>query len=262
MSRIGTLGDIHGNVEALDRAAAAFHAVGIKTVLQVGDLGVFWPGAERTAELMEESLASRGITLIFCPGNHDDWGRLLRVPVEPEGYRRITEHIWMLHGTVIEHEGLRIAGLGCATSSDKHSRLRYESRTGLKTWWAEERVDRDLAANLGRMREVDVLITHEISDGLGDAHIPQRRGTSESYARQATIDRLIIRDLFEVLDPKLHATGHHHVRQSVLLDESWYHEAKVEMMGRDGDMTGLAAVWDSGTAEVTDLLVVDKTVAE
>lgn len=259
MTRVGILGDIHGIAEWLDRAVAAFHEVGIKTVLQVGDLSVFWPGTEGTAEAMEESLASRGITLIFCPGNHDAWGLLLHVPVEPEGHRRITEHIWMLHGTVIELESLRIAGLGGATSSDKHSRLRYEERTGVKTWWADERVDRELAAKLGKARDVDVLISHEVSDGLADELVPQRRGTNESYARQARIDRLIIRELFEVLEPRLHATGHHHVRQSVQLDESWYHDTPVEMMGRDGDATGLAAVWDSATSEVTNLLLEDKT---
>lgn len=82
--------------------------------------------------------------------------------------------------------------------------------------------------------------------------------TSASYQRNALIDRLIIREVFEALEPRLMVTGHHHVRRTVRPDPSWYHrEPHIEMMGRDGDRYELAAIWDSDTGGVLNVVLED-----
>ena len=266
MARFGLVGDLHGKVGWLRLAFEAFERVGgVDAVLQVGDFGIDWPRAHKDPFMLgghAEHLARQyGAPVIFTPGNHDAWDSLLARQVEPEGYRKIRDNIWMLHGGIMTIQGVRIAGLGGATSSDKSTRLDYEEQHGEKMWWPEERVDRDLAARMIHQasgQTVDVLLTHEVSDGLVDDHRPPRRMTSESYQRQSKIDRLIIRDLFEGLQPRLHVTGHHHVRRTVRPDPAWYHrEPRLEMMGRDGDLHGFAAIWDSDTGEVLDVVVTE-----
>lgn len=260
MPRFGLVGDLHGRIGFLRLAYEAFEREGgVDAVLQVGDFGIDWvrkdplmvgDHAERLAQQYEAPL-------IFTPGNHDAWPELLSRPIEAEGYREIRPHIWMLHGRAMTFHGLRIAALGGATSSDKHARLRHEAETGDKVWWPYERVDRDLATALIKEaggEPVDILITHEVPAGLCDGQRPERQGTGESYQRNASIDRLILREVFEALEPRLTVTGHHHVRRAVRPDPVVYRRApRIEMMGKDGDRFGLAAIWDSETGSILNL---------
>lgn len=262
MQRFGLVGDLHGKVGYLRLAYEAFEREGgVDAVLQVGDFGIDFERLHKDPYLVgshAEHLASQYQTpLIFTPGNHDAWPELLARPIGPEGYRKIRPHIWMLHGNVMNFRGLRIAALGGATSSDKNARLRHETETGEKVWWPEERVDRDLATALIKEaggEPVDILISHEVPAGLCDGQRPERQGTSESYQRNALIDRLILREVFEALEPRLMATGHHHVRRTVRPDPAAYRRApRIEMMGEDGDRYGLAAIWDSETGSILNL---------
>lgn len=266
MARFGLVGDFHGRVGYLRLAYEAFEREGgVAGVLQVGDTCIDLDRVGSDPFMVgdhAEHLAEHYRTpLIFTPGNHDAWPELLRVPIEPEGYRKIRPHVWMLHGNVVTFRGLRIAALGGATSSDKTARLRHEAATGEKVWWEDERVDRDRAASLikeAASEPVDILITHEVPEGLCDGQRPERRGTSQSYRRQAQIDRLIIRDIFEALKPRLMVTGHHHVRRTVRPDPAVYHrEPRIEMMGKDGDRFGLAAIYDSETGSILNVALED-----
>lgn len=262
--RFGLVGDFHGRVGYLRLAFEAFEREGgVDAVLQVGDTSIDWSRLHADPFMVgdqAELLATQYNTpIIFTPGNHDSWPELLRVPIEPEGYRKIRPHVWMLHGNIMSFRGQRIAALGGATSSDKSGRLRYETETGEQVWWPQERVDRDLAAALIQEagdEPVGILISHEVPEGLCDDQRPERRMTSESYQRQSLIDRLIIRDVFEALEPRLMVTGHHHVRRSIRPDSGWYHrEPRIEMMGKDGDRYGLAAIWDSSNGGIQNVVL-------
>jgi len=266
MARLGLVGDFHGRVGWLRLAYEAFaREGGVAAVLQVGDTSIDFGRLHADPFMVgdhAEHLAQQYETpLIYTPGNHEAWPEILARPIEPEGYRKIRPHVWMLHGNTMIFRGLRIAALGGATSSDKHARLRYESETGEKVWWPDERVDRDLAASLIKEAgdlPVDILITHEVPEGLCDDERPERRLTSESYQRSALIDRLIIREVFEAMEPRLMVTGHHHVRRTVRPDPSCYHrEPRIEMMGKDGDRYGLAAIWDSETGGILNVVLED-----
>lgn len=264
VARFGLVGDLHGRVGFLRLAYEAFEREsGVDAVLQVGDFGIDFERLHKDPYMVgdqAEHVAQQHETpLIFTPGNHEGWPELLARPIEPEGYRRIRPHVWMLHGNVMNFHRLRIAALGGATSSDRAARLRHETETGEKVWWPEERVDRDLATALiteAGGEPVDILITHEVPAGLCDDQRPERQGSSESYKRNALIDRLILREVFEALEPRLTVAGHHHVRRTVRPDPAVYRRVpRLEMMGKDGDKFGLAAIWDSETGSILNLVL-------
>ena len=47
VDRVFVLGDIHGNVDFLRRAATTAAEAGCETILQLGDFGALWPGSRR-----------------------------------------------------------------------------------------------------------------------------------------------------------------------------------------------------------------------
>ena len=63
--RIGILGDIHGNMEALTSVVGAMRAEGIDEWVQVGDLVGYGPQPSECIDLVREL----GCTV--CMGNHD-----------------------------------------------------------------------------------------------------------------------------------------------------------------------------------------------
>jgi len=63
--RIGVLGDIHGNVEALTTVISALREDGVDIFVQVGDIVGYGPEPSRCIELVRE------LGCVVCLGNHD-----------------------------------------------------------------------------------------------------------------------------------------------------------------------------------------------
>lgn len=97
------------------------------------------------------------------------------------------------------------------------------------------------------------MLTHEVADGLADEHLPPRQGGTTSFQRKSLIDRLILRGVFDALQPKLYVTGHHHTRRSVRPDVP--RKPCLEMMGKDADIYGLAAIRDFTTGNAQNLVL-------
>lgn len=70
--RVFVLGDIHGNVGFLRRAAASAAKEACKTILQLGDFGALWPGSRGFLRRVDETLHNAGVKrLVFIDGNHE-----------------------------------------------------------------------------------------------------------------------------------------------------------------------------------------------
>ncbi|MFN9705679.1 MAG: metallophosphoesterase family protein, partial [Planctomycetota bacterium] len=63
--RIGILGDIHGNLEALTAVVAAMRDDGVDTWVQVGDIVGYGPEPSACIDLVRE------LGCLTCLGNHD-----------------------------------------------------------------------------------------------------------------------------------------------------------------------------------------------
>lgn len=136
---------------------------GVRTIIQVGDFGLDWPGAMRgrLEDRLNRLLIDHDMKLICSPGNHDNLTRISQLDVQDDGLIHWRFNITVLPKggrTVIE--GLRIGGLGGAMSVDKAHR-----REG-RDWWPDEAPTREQAEHLVAGGPIDVLVTHDAAWGV------------------------------------------------------------------------------------------------
>lgn len=262
MPRFGVVGDVHGKIGWLQKAFEAFDAAGgVDGVLMVGDTGFDWPvepGSDPRSKGDQASILVEryNAPILFVGGNHDVWPKFLSLPVEEKGLRVLRKNVFLLHGATVDFQGVKISGLGGASSSDLSRRWVYHRETGREIWWPQERVDRDLATKMIEENEapVEILLTHEAPDFFYQEYLPPRSGDWSGYELRSKIDRLIIEDLHQRLSPRVHFFDHHHKRVSQQLPG---HKTSIQAMGCDGQKYGLAAIYDSVYCSVENVVLED-----
>ena len=188
-------------------------------------LGSGWPGNSGAKYLrkVERAAAEAGVGLLVTPGNHEDWGRLVRLWENPK--RRhpgtgdplplyLSDHIAVLpRGYAWEMGGRRFVSLGGAPSVD------YPNRTPGRSWWPEERIGpADVERTIRNGAWADVMLAHDSPDGPWwtpkVADIVQTGGgwswTDEALAR-AAVGRERMSEAFLGVRPRLFVHGHYHV---------------------------------------------------
>lgn len=205
-SKIAIFGDWHGN---LTFAVTALHQLYMTErpdlYLHVGDFG-FWPVDNEEAWMpeylpgLERLLEAQDRTLLFIDGNHEHFTWLHSLPVDDDGLRKISDHIYHLpRGEAIMAGGKKIVGLGGACSIDRGLRTKDYS------WFDEELITtEDLQKTLSN-RQTDILLTHEApmlntSGGTGSYELDQLTAKQRSFVAEAAVG----------LEAKLLVHGHHH----------------------------------------------------
>ena len=157
MSTVAIAGDWHGStawaVGVIEEAAAA----GADRLLHLGDFGV-WPGPAggRYLDDVDAALDRAGMALWFVDGNHEDHGRLARLPRNPNGYSDVRDRIKHLpRGYRWEWHGRTWLALGGAVSLDR------AVRTEGRDWWPEEEIAPWQAEQIASKGRADVMLTHE-----------------------------------------------------------------------------------------------------
>lgn len=205
------LGDTHGDLDFLDRAAACA-AEADATIIQVGDWGFLWPRSEQLAQV-QLSLERAGqfagkptVTMRFIDGNHDWHPKLREYSALPDGSVPLTENvIYQPRGSTWEDsDGTRFLFCGGAPSIDKAHRAEGRS------WWPEETIsEAEFMLALGA-EQIDVLVTHDAPDyppGFSPKGDPEFRALSARSLEM--VASLIVRH-----KPGLHIHGHWHARYS------------------------------------------------
>lgn len=228
-------GDWHGDTGWAQKALARLALVGVGTVYQVGDFGL-WPGDRGFKYLRKvaASLSQHDQRLYVVLGNHDDHDKHAQMVEAEDGWLRLRSeayerirfapraHLWEAHG-------LRFASLVGAGSIDRGL------RTPGRDWWAEEEIsDSDCAALVEMARErgwlpggraeagsgVDVFVSHEAPAGLRI-----RSWAQESRPAWFTVEvehycwaqRVRLRGAVDQLAPNWLVHGHWHLRYSQVL---------------------------------------------
>lgn len=222
---VGLCGDWHGNAPWATKVIASIGSRGVTTILHAGDFGV-WPGPSGKRYLMriDQACEAAGVERILCcPGNHEDWGRLMSM-WSLDKYRdqqtgdplplRLTEHVTVLpRGYAWEMDGIRIVSLGGAPSVDRDRRRRG------KDWWPEEAIEpEDVARTIRNGAGADVMLTHDcpeapymvpeveaiVHGGAGEIKWP------EDALAYAAVGRERLTEAFLGVKPRLLAHGHYH----------------------------------------------------
>lgn len=103
----------------------------VSVLVQLGDFGFVWPRRNWGIDLSKISwrLAAMGQTLYFLDGNHEDFTRLYRHPIDADGLRWLRSniaHIPRGWRTALA-SGKTLAVLGGANSVDVSSRVQGSS---------------------------------------------------------------------------------------------------------------------------------------
>lgn len=246
LTKLGLLGDTHGNLEHLFIAAKTLRDQDVSTFVVLGDWGFVWPRRSwnRTLDRIEQQLGDQ--TMLFVDGNHDWIPKITEFPIGRDGVRWLRPNIGHLPRgwRLTLDNGQVLAALGGASSVDRHLRTEGED------WWPEESVTEvDLAA-LGE-EPVTILLGHEAPTPLPVLDQILAAGNSEwpadAIASSEESRRMLSRAL-EQTSPRWYFGGHmHHFvvddwmsTRVMLLDRDDYHVINVGVVDLVGSSVAVS----------------------
>jgi predicted phosphodiesterase len=240
MTKVMLLGDIHGDLEFVDKyVISAAKEADVEWIYQVGDFG-YWEHMPAGREFLDELtrvLTQSGLKLVFIAGNHDKISYLEKNYQLVDGFRPVRTNIWFApNGTQWEFESKSFVALGGAYSIDKRQRLEDEAALAETKFNAFKRTRTDMPEGYLRAQaksETEGLYwfpEEQMSDGevmnyvaaLQDVKIDVILAHDKPFASNPGIELLPINECIpnqyrlqyavRSLKPKLFVHGHLHVR--------------------------------------------------
>ena len=220
MTRVGILGDTHGNTAAIRFMLWSMHKMGIQKVIHVGDFGIYSDNnGMKFASKVNKYAQEFAITLIVVPGNHENW-RIINEMVgeDRENLAAYRSNIFIApRGYRWEWDGMSFLALGGAPSVDRIQRLAWETarkpNNANKYWYAEEQITRADVDYTVAGGYADVMIGHDAPHGIqgiervikGNPH-----GFHPADLLYAEEGRLLMTEAFRGVGPSLFFHGHYH----------------------------------------------------
>lgn len=211
MTRVGLLGDVHGDMSWMQYALNKFSREGITDVIQVGDFGVYQDQnamlyLKRTNLLCEQY----GIRLLVTPGNHEDYDYINSIPVQDDGWQHLRKHIWLApRGHRWEMEGRTFVSLGGAPSVNRFFLTGQRKR---KAWWFEEQITREDVDKTVAGGYADVMVAHDapFAETIQARIEHNPHGWTEPDLQYAYEGRKLIDEAFRGVRPEIFVHGHYH----------------------------------------------------
>lgn len=217
---VGVLGDVHGDTGwAMSRVAEAGR-VGVRVLLQVGDLGV-WGGRSGAKFLrkLEAACQRHDVLLASVLGNHEDHARIGALVARSKrddeggcGPLPLSEHVVALpRGHRWSMGGRTFVALGGAPSVD------YLYRTENVDWWPQECISADEADAVAAAGPADVMLTHDspdqpfMSPPVAQIVMTNPMGWPKPALAYAARGRERLTRAFLGVRPTLLVHGHYHV---------------------------------------------------
>ncbi|MEX2289184.1 MAG: metallophosphoesterase [Mycobacteriales bacterium] len=208
---LGLIGDLHGETEWALLVLPALSRSGVRTVLALGDVGV-WPGPDGSAYLdaLEREAQRNKQLFLMLEGNHDD-AEARGVPARSaRGGQAPPARLAPAAGPALHLARRVFAVPGGATSLDARERRPHAS------WWPQEALRPHQVQRLADGGPLDVLLTHDAPAG---ARVPGlSTNWPEDALRHATQHQQRVREAVDAVEPALLVHGHLHVRYQDTLD--------------------------------------------
>ena len=136
-------------------------------LIQLGDFGLIWVTEDKEEAYWTKFLNDRPFTVVFLPGNHENYNRLFNdyetVKMFGDEVLKISDDVFMLkRGHSYTINGKSILAIGGAESTDKSTRKAYYD------WWPEEILTSNEASHLNRTIKAsyDYILTHTCPDSI------------------------------------------------------------------------------------------------
>jgi hypothetical protein len=218
-------GDWHGSLQQAFRGINYAKQAGAKTILHVGDFGI-WPGeTKKFLDRLNTRLSKEGLDLAFIDGNHEDHPWLAAQERDEHGTSLLRPHVrYLPRGTRLWWAGFQILAVGGAASIDR------KMRTPGKSWWQEELIsdeDVDRAINGTEYEayhkhlfdaEADILLCHDSPAGApnsvcDDSQMQYHayRYFGEDVLSECTEHRKQLKRISDAALPWLVVHGHYHM---------------------------------------------------
>lgn len=222
-------GDWHGN--AAWGMALVRHArkLGITTLLQLGDFGI-WDRRTTPAYLdaLEMEAHRAWLTIYAIGGNHENYDdvKVFEQQRDTDGFVALRPHVrWIPRGQRWEWHGVKFGALGGAFSLD------WRTRMPGRSWWpGQEELSKDDVERLGAA-PLDVLVSHDVPAGVEppSRYGPLLPGDEESALRT----RVLLLRAVRTTRPALVLHGHWHVRNTKAIVHADGHVTRVEGLASD-----------------------------
>lgn len=220
-SRIGVIGDVHGNNSSIMPAIWELGNLGVRQIIAVGDCWFYTD--PRQLKKISRHLRRYGASLYFLDGNHEDFG-YLGDRIHRPGVHRIADDIYYLgRGTRFKVGTESALALGGAVSRDRLLTgmdalgRRIKPRVEGIDWWPDEAIaDVDVNHALDGEGSVDIMFTHDAPTealrlyGLPPSSADDIVVRSEEIASRSKLDAVV-----KALDPSLLIHGHLHISKVV-----------------------------------------------
>lgn len=218
-AHVGTVavcGDWHGDYLWARRVIRRALGAGADVIVQAGDFGFGFGLNDTHLNAISEAALEYDLPVLFVDGNHENFDKLLALPVRDDGLRPVADGVFHLpRGLTWEWAGKRWLAAGGGYSVDKPYREEGQN------WWPQETItDAELIA-ITAVGKMDVLVTHDTDD---QHNIPGTHRTAQFFdADQIAISeqhRAKITRIINATQPALAFHGHYHVSYDAMVDQT------------------------------------------
>lgn len=199
-------GDFHGDTGHAFKMLELASRLGITRIIQLGDFGFFWPGhaGDKYMRKVMKKATELGVHVYVVDGNHENFDKLLEIPVNDQGVRIIGPSLTHLpRGFVWEVEDKKLLFVGGAHSIDFDSRVAYQRQHGIKVWWSQETLVDSEVENAISAGKVDVLFTHDCAPNY-----PMLKGYKDDF--ESSMHQQKVGYIAKKVQPELWFHGHMH----------------------------------------------------
>lgn len=230
-TQILVAGDWHGNtnwaVSVIRGLPTLLSNESPRLILHCGDFGI-WPGqaGHKYLQAVDRALEQAGAVLWFVDGNHE-WFPALEQAAQVTGKGWIRDRIWHLpRGHRWSWHGRTWLALGGGVSLDK------AARTPGKTWWPQEEITHEQAAEIVAVGHADVMLTHDCPSAAHHEFPPPPPWWAPDDLNRNQQHRRLLQLVVDQVQPAHLIHGHLHRPYTRTVDMGW---GNVDVTGLDCD---------------------------
>ncbi|NMO04498.1 metallophosphatase [Gordonia sp. TBRC 11910] len=228
-SRVAVAGDWHANVQYAQSAIEHARRREADVIVQLGDFGFDF--TDDYLDTLDRCLSAHELVLGFVDGNHENFDRLLDLPIATDGLRYLRPRIVHLpRGLRWRWGTVSCLAVGGAYSIDRLLRRPH------RTWWPQETITDAEVADISSGGHADVMFCHDSPDGV-DIPGPHadHRGLPADESAAARANRIRLAAIMAAASPDRLWHGHYHYRYESYVITDGGHRVLVNGLGRDKD---------------------------